>query len=76
MAAYESEHIAETVRNYEVLYNKAHPEFHRKDIKRKLIQSLFLKLALFFLIWRRLLLLKITNMAARTARLFNAAILN
>ena len=34
MAAYESEHLAETGRNYEVLYNKAHPEFHRKDIKR------------------------------------------
>ena len=34
MATYESEHLAETVRNYEVLYNKAHPEFHRKHIKR------------------------------------------
>ena len=33
MAAYESEHLAEAVSNYEVLYNKAQPEFHRKDIK-------------------------------------------
>ena len=35
MTAYESEHLAETVRNYEMLYNTAHPEFHRKDIKLK-----------------------------------------
>ena len=33
MTTFEDETLAELVRKYKVLYDKAHPEFHRKDIK-------------------------------------------
>ena len=33
MATFEDETLTELVGKYKVLYDKAHPEFHRKDIK-------------------------------------------
>ena len=33
MPTFEDKTLAELVRKYKVLYDKAHPEFHRKDIK-------------------------------------------
>ena len=33
MATFEDETLVELVRKCKVLYDKAHPEFHRKDIK-------------------------------------------
>ena len=33
ITTFEDETLAELVRKYKVLYDKAHPEFHRKDTK-------------------------------------------